>query len=412
MDELLHEDILFSEVSVIAGILASGGRKLDDVTLTGADFQDIRYGEIFDIMRAMQASGKPIDPASVGGEVTKYARLVWEVQDQVPHTVNTGYHAERVHEAAVRRRVGEAGEHIAGWAGRMELAQLADMARKELDEALGLQKRRIQFLQDTIGETINSIGQVAPTYPTPWKGLSDTIGGFRKGALYVIGARPGVGKTSASIQIALELSQFGNVAYSSLEMPERELHLRCMSAGAWIPHSMLEAPKPLADWAAMKLGKWVRDVPKRIAFDDRGTVTVNDIRAHARSVAREGQLAGVVVDYLQLITGTDGAKRLEVVTEASRQLKLLARDLDCPVIALSQLNRNSESRMDKRPALSDLRESGSIEQDADCVFLLHRDMEPKQGPTTDMELLVAKNRHGPTRALDMQWHPEFMAMRD
>jgi replicative DNA helicase len=373
---------------------------------------DGRYGDIFDTMRRMQLDGKPIDPTTVGGELPAHAVFLWSVTDEVPSTSNTLFHAQMVHEAAVRRRVAEAGTRIHSWAGDLDLADLADKARKEVDDALGMQKRKVRFMQDTIGDTIAAIGKPSKSVPSPWRSLNETIGGFRPGGLYVIGARPGVGKTAVSMQAALELSKHGVVAYSSLEMPEHELHLRAISAGAWVPHALLEAPHPLPDWARKRVAEWKAATPKMIAFDDRGSVTVNDIRAHARSVSREGHLAGVVVDYLQLISGASGSKRLEVVTEASRQLKLLARDLECPVIALSQLNRNSESRMDKRPALSDLRESGAIEQDADLVVLLHRDMEPRPEQVNEFDMLVAKNRHGQTRALSMEWHGEFMSVLD
>lgn len=406
----MSDELPFAELSVLAGVLDSNGSKLDDINLTGADFLDGRYGDIFDTMLRMRSQGQPVDATTVGEEMPTHAAFLWTVGDQVPQTVNTGYHAEMVHNAAVRRRVAEAGIRIHSWSTDLALPDLADKARKEIDEALGMQKRKVRFMQDTIAETIDSIGQPSPAVPSPWEKLNDTIGGFRPGALYVVGARPGVGKTSISIQIALELARHGMVAYSSLEMPERELHFRCMAAGAWIPHALLEAPHPLPDWANKKLSAWFSETPKQIAFDDRGSVTVNDVRAHARSVSREGKLAGVVVDYLQLISGASGAKRLEVVTEASRQLKLLARDLECPVIALSQLNRNSEARMDKRPAMSDLRESGAIEQDADVVLLLHRDMDARSEAAGQFDLLVAKNRHGQTKALDMEWHGEFMAV--
>lgn len=406
----MADDLPYAELAVLAGVLDSNGSKLDDLTLTGADFLDGRYGDIFDTMRRMRLEGQPVDATTVAEEIPAHAVFLWTVSDQVPQTMNTAYHAEMVHNAAVRRRVAEAGTRIHSWAGDLPLPDLAEKSRKEIDDALGMQKRKVRFMQDTIKETIDSIGHPSRSLPTPWESLNDTIGGFRPGALYVFGARPGVGKTSVSIQAALKLAQHGNVAYSSLEMPERELHFRCMSAGAWIPHAMLEAPKPLEQWANLKLAKWFAENPKRIAFDDRGSVTVNDIRAHARSVSREGKLSGVVVDYLQLISGTSGAKRLEVVTEASRQLKLLARDLECPVIALSQLNRNSEARMDKRPALSDLRESGAIEQDADVVILLHRDMDARSEHASDFDMLVAKNRHGQTKAIEMQWHGQFMAV--
>ena len=408
----MSDELSFAELSVIAGVLDSNGTKLDDLVLTGDDFSDGRYGDMFDTMRRMRLEGKPVDPTTVGGELPQHAVFLWSVGDRVPHTLNTGFHAEMVREASVRRRVNAAGVRISEWSQDRPISELTDAARKELDDAFGLQRRKVTFMEDTIAETIASIGRSTRAVPTPWPSLTESLTGFRPGALYVIGARPGIGKTSVAVQIALELSRHGLVAYSSLEMPERELHIRCISAGAQIAHSILERSGPLPAFAEEKLERWLRSTPKRIAFDDRGSVTMNDIRTHARSVSREGKLSGVIVDYLQLISGESGAKRLEVVTEASRQLKLLARDLDVPVIALSQLNRNAEGRSDKRPAMADLRESGSIEQDADLVILLHRDMEATDTASDDFDMLVAKNRHGPTGVRRMKWVGEFMAVTD
>ncbi|TFC20052.1 hypothetical protein E3O19_01390 [Cryobacterium algoritolerans] len=408
----MSDELGFAELSVLAGVLDSNGAKLDDLILTGADFNDGRFGDIFDTMRRMRSENRPVDPTTLGGEIPTHAAFLWTLSDQVPHTINTGFHADMVREAAVRRRVNAAGVRISEWSKTLGMSDLTDRARREVDEAVGLQRRRVTFMADTIGDTIEGIGKPSRSVPTPWRSLTDSIGGFRPGALYVFGARPGVGKTAVSIQIALELAEHGAVAYSSLEMPEHELHLRCISAGAGVAHAILEKPAPLPEFVKSKIDAWRGSTPQSIAFDDRGSVTVNDIRTHARSVAREGNLAGVVVDYLQLISGESGAKRLEVVTEASRQLKLLARDLDVPVIALSQLNRNAESRGDKRPAMSDLRESGAIEQDADLVILLHRDMEATDTASTDFDMLVAKNRHGATGVLRMEWAGEFMSVTD
>ena len=402
-------EIQTAEHYVIVGCIRTDGKALDDITLNGDEFEDHRLGEIFNTMRGLKADGKPVDAVSVTEACRKHEQLIWSLLDEFFESASTPYHAQLVHEHSVRRRVHEAGVRVQAWSRELTIDDLASKSRKEIDDALGVQKRQIRFMSVTFSETLGSLGRPSTAHATPWYRLSETIGGFRPGALYVIGARPGVGKTSVSIEIALELAKYGTVAYSSLEMPERELHLRAAAVGAWIPHKLLEAPQPLPNWAAQKLAQWQIDQPMNIAFDDRGTVTVNDIRTHARSVSREGKLAGIVVDYLQLISGSADQRRLDVVTEASRQLKLLARDLECPVIALSQLNRAAEKREDGRPALSDLRESGSIEQDADVVILLHRDM---QDDSDYFDMVVAKNRHGETRTLNATWHGQFMAVRE
>lgn len=416
---LIVDDLRIAEQSLLGAVMLSR-QALEDVqgVVSASDFYEPKHEVIFEVIESLVRKGSPVDAVTVVSEIgvdlqrAGGAGYPHELTSIVPTAANAGYYAEIVHEAALRRQVANAGTRIVQWAPDLPMPELADKARKEVDDALGVQKRKVRFLDETIKETIDSIGQPHPSIPSPWPSLNDVISGFRHGALSVVGARPAVGKTSIGIQVALELARHGNVLFSSLEMSERELHFRCMAAGAWIPHAMLEAPQPLPPWANVKLAKWFKETPKRIVFDDRGSITVNDVRVQARSVAREGKLAGVVVDYLQLISGTDPkAKRLEIVGEASRQLKLLAKDLGCPVIALSQLNRNSEGRADKRPQLADLRESGDIEQNADVVLLLHRDMDPSSG-SDDLEVLVAKNRHGATRAVSMDWHGQFMAVTD
>jgi replicative DNA helicase len=404
----MADDLGYAEISVLAGVLASNGAKLDDLILSGPDFADGRYGDIYETMRRMRSEGKPVDPTTVGGELPQHAVFMWSIGDQVPSTANTEYHAGMVREAAVRRRVLAAGTRIVEWSKDRPLAELTDVARKELDDAFGMQRRKVSYVGDTIRDTIAAIGRPTRAVPTPWRSLSSAIGGFRPGALYVVGARPGVGKTVVALQCATALAAHGSVAFASLEMPEHELQLRLLTQGSGVSHRLLEKSELLPHYAAQQVEAYLPRFPSSISVDDRGSVTVNDIRTSVRSVARDGKLAGVVVDYMQLISGVSGASRIEVVTEASRQLKLLARDFDVPVIALSQLNRNSESRADKKPAMSDLRESGAIEQDADVVILLHRDMEPRQEQDTEFMMLVAKNRHGSTGALSFEWQGEFM----
>ena len=200
------------------------------------------------------------------------------------------------------------------------------------------------------------------------------------------------------------------MAFNTLEMADREVVARTIAQTAEVPLGRLDGrsevsePVTQRDWD--KIAR-VRDRlgTMRLSIDDRSSVTLTDIRSHARSLARKGPLAGIVVDYLQLMDQPRGDRRPrhEAVAEFSRGLKKLAKEMDCPVIALSQLNRASEGRQDKRPILADLRESGAVEQDADVVLLLHVPDET----STDMSMLVAKNRHGVVGAVDVTRRGEF-----
>jgi replicative DNA helicase len=197
----------------------------------------------------------------------------------------------------------------------------------------------------------------------------------------------------------MTLSRDGAVAFASLEMGRMELHKRIISIGASIPmDSTMNNTLTPAEWE--RLARFKEEIRPNIAIDDRAEVSIYDIRSFARSVHRTMPLKGVIVDYLQLMSSKDNRPRHEIVAEMSRQLKILARDLEVPVIALSQLNRNSELRSDKRPSLADLRESGAIEQDSDVVILLHQE--------DDLIMLdIAKNRQGPPALVKLRWEGEY-----
>jgi len=242
--------------------------------------------------------------------------------------------------------------------------------------------------------------------------VNDLIGGLRPGALYVVAARPSVGKSVVALNLAQELTKHGSVAFSSLEMSNNDVQIRAVSADLNLNVSkLIERNLDAGDWAKIRdrRATWA-NVP--LFVDDRSGVSITDIKRFARSVNRRKPLAGIVVDYLQLMTQPHGDKRPrhEFVADMSRQLKVLAMDMQVPVIALSQLNRASEARQDKMPMLSDLRESGAVEQDADVVILLHREI---MGETRDdMSMLVAKNRHGATGLAELTFWGHYSKCLD
>jgi replicative DNA helicase len=239
--------------------------------------------------------------------------------------------------------------------------------------------------------------------PTPWDAVNRIIGGLRPGALYVVGARPSVGKSVIALNLAKGLTAHGSVAFSSLEMSNNDVQIRAVSADLHIDVGrLIERDLTPGDWAKIRDRRAAWDsVP--LFVDDRSGVTITDIKRFARSVNRRQPLAGVVVDYLQLMSQPPGDKRprQEFVADLSRQLKIMAMDMQVPVIALSQLNRASEQRQDKMPTIADLRESGAIEQDADVVMLLHREIMGAN--IGDLSVLVAKNRHGATGLADLDF---------
>jgi replicative DNA helicase len=395
-----------AEKALVAAVLQTNGRCLDDIAITPAEFFEPRLGKIYGIMLGMRKRGEPIDPVTLY-ENAEFRTMpdvgpttAWQLIDNAPYSDNAEYYANLISQAAVRRQLSYAGQAIIEDAGKADYAYLIESARKRVDDALGIAKSPVRFIYDEIDETIESLTRPSEAMKTPWLGLTSAIGGWRRGALYIIGARPGKGKTSIGLQAAIELSKYGSVALSSLEMRREEIHKRIMATQASIPMDALMNNKMTErDWE-----KWAilrNQINPAIAIDDRAEVSVQDIRVHARTVNRERPLSGIVVDYLQLMTTRDSRPRHEVVADFSRQLKIMARDLNVPVIALSQLNRAAEARLDKRPSLGDLRESGAIEQDADVVILLHID------ENETMTLDVAKNRHGAQALVKLRWEGQY-----
>lgn len=393
-----------AEQAVIGSILLTEGKCIDDLHLSPDDFSDNRLAGIYRVARKKFLNHEPVDPITLTAD-TDFQQLkispvvLHELTGATPTSESVGYYAELVYQSAIRRRVSQAVHQIGVDAQNIDFAQLTETARKKLDDALGVRKQAISFIDDEIAETIDSMNQPSKAYPTPWGLLTRAIGGFRAGGLYTIGARPGKGKTSIGLQCAMTLSKSGAVAFSSLEMNRSEIHKRIISIGASVPMESV-MNNNLTEYEWKRIASHKEEIRPNIAIDDRAEVSIFDIRSFARSVARVMPLKAVVVDYLQLISSRDNRPRHELVAEMSRQLKIMARDLDVPVIALSQLNRQSELRTDKKPSLADLRESGAIEQDSDVVILLHQE-------ENTVLLDVAKNRQGPPSMVRLRWEGEF-----
>lgn len=379
-------------------------------------FADIRHGALWALIRKVAQQHAP-DPLTVAGALPS-------IPAEDRNGINDGYLLDCLHEAPAAPRVLAASyaQQLIADAGhrRLEAAvtrahQLLEgtpdpveadaLIRAVLDDAAPTSQTVGHLIADTLDQTLDSIGKPGRVTPTPWVDLNQLLGGWRPGALYVVGARPATGKSILGLQAAYSLAHTGPVAISSLEMPEREVHTRLLAHAASVPIGHINGHGKPTDRDREQISRaasHLRSLP--ISIDDRSSSTVWDVATHARLFARHQHLAGVVIDYMQLMSTPRGDRRPrhEVVAEQSRQLKIIAGELDCPVIALSQLNRQSEGRGDGRPNLADLRESGAIEQDADVVLLLH---VPQEGGIPDegrLEVAIAKNRHGPAGRITLQ----------
>lgn len=388
-------------------------------TLTAADFYRPAHAHVFEAILFLFAAGEPSDPITVADQLAREGLLdlvggreaLVELQAETPSIGSAGRYARIVAERArLRRLIGAAGEMAEiGYDGAADVDAAVDRAEAALFAALERKDASTAVpISTAIGEAVARI-EKRFEHPGSAMGAScglhdlDSItGGFKDGSLWIIGARPSMGKSALGLGIAASVAKTGKpVLYFSLEMSHEELSERLLAHEAMVDATRI-ATGDLGEEHWSKIGKAVPQIQALpLEIDDNANTSLLDIRSKARRLkAKRGALGLIVVDYLQLMTGRGGAENRQVeVSELSRGLKVLARDLECPVVALSQLSRNLENRSDKRPMLADLRESGSLEQDADGVLFVYRDevYYPEEMATRGIaELIVAKQRNGPT----------------
>lgn len=411
-----------AEQSVLGAMLISRDA-ISDIAdiLDGGDFYQPAHETIYRTIMEAHGAGRPVDAITINdmlsnmGEIERVGGPAYAhaLARDVPSASAGGYYAEIVANAATRRRLLRAGRAIQELAGSGgDVDELVEASRREVDQTSRATGSVVQSFGETIDVMLGTLDEEINHRPTPWAALNQVIGGLRPGALYVVGARPSVGKSVVALNLAQGLAQHGSVAFSSLEMSNNDVQIRAVSADLNLDVGrLIERNLNASDWGKIRdrRAAW-SDVP--LFVDDRSGVTITDIKRFARSVNRRKPLAGIVVDYLQLMSQPQGDKRPrhEFVADMSRQLKIMAMDMQVPVIALSQLNRGSTQREDKLPQISDLRESGAVEQDADVVILLHREIMGDN--KNDLAMLVAKNRHGATGLAQMQFWGQYSKVLD
>ncbi|CAB4141778.1 DnaB Replicative DNA helicase [uncultured Caudovirales phage] len=389
----------YFEQSVIGSVLLTNGRALENLTLSPKDFDDLQHERIYQTMLEMKSNRQPIDVITVGAALPKLASYLHDIITATPTPASVGFYANKVIEEATRRRLAIAGTMIHSKAQHEDLATVFDTAKKEIDDLIDRnQAVKPTYVADELLPYMDELDKPKAYPVSPWPSLNEIIAGFRPGALYIIGARPGVGKTIVGLQIAWELSKTGPVSFHSLEMGRNELYNRIIASEAQVYIGNIEkGTLKEHDW--LKIANVRQKIQShQLAIHDKSGQNLLQIRALANSVKGTGDLKAIVVDYLGLIQDTErGRKRYEMITDISIGLKNLARDLNVPVIALAQLNRGPEQRKDSEPDLADLRDSGGIEQDADAVILLHRVSiaeDQYDWQKSWMVMKVAKNRHG------------------
>lgn len=411
---------LDAETSVLGSMMLSKDAIADVVEhLRGEDFYKPAHETIYDVILDLYASGEPADAVTVSNALSKSGDLariggaayLHTLIQSVPTSANAIFYAEIVRELALLRRLVTAGTRIVqmGYDAQGDTDDLINRAQSEIYQVTERRTtedyvRLSEALQPTIEEIERSGSHDGDTagVPTGFYEFDELTNGLHPGQMIVIAARPGVGKSTLALDFARSaaLHHEQTTVIFSLEMGRIELTTRLLSAESSIPLQKLRQGKldDERDWTTLAntMGK-INDAP--LFIDDSPNMALTEIRAKCRRLKQQHDLKMVVIDYLQLMTsGKRVESRQQEVSEFSRSLKLLAKELEVPVIALSQLNRSSEQRNDKRPMVSDLRESGSIEQDADMVLLIHReDMYDKESPHAgEAIIMVAKHRNGPT----------------
>jgi replicative DNA helicase len=426
---------LAAEQAVLGAMLLSKDAIADVIeSLKLDDFYRPAHGTVYAAILDLYGRGEPADAVMVAGELTRSGEIgriggagyLHTLVSSVPTAANASYYARIVAERAVLRRMVTAGTRIVqmGYAGEGEVDDLVDRAQAEVYELTsGRTSEDYLPLREIFDGTINEIEAIAAHngqmvgVPTGFADLDALTNGLHGGQLVILAARPAIGKST----LGLDLARAASIKHGltsvifSLEMARNEIVMRLVSAEAQIPlQHMRSGTMSDADWQKMarKSGQIV-DAP--LFIDDSPNMSMMEIRAKCRRLKQQHNLRLVVVDYLQLMSsGKRVESRQQEVAEFSRALKLLAKELEVPVIAISQLNRGPEQRQDKKPMMSDLRESGSLEQDADVVILLHReDAYEKESPRAgEADFIVAKHRNGPTATITVAFQGHYSRFVD
>lgn len=398
--------------------------------LVPEDFYRTAHQRIFQTMIRLSDQGKAIDVVTVTEELSAKKELedvggiayLSELANAVPTAANIVYYARIVEEKALLRRLIRVATSIVedGFTREDEVAAvLSEAEKKMMDVSSRKNAGDFQNIKDVLVQTYDNIEQLHSRkgditgVPTGFRDLDRITAGFQRNDLIIVAARPSVGKTAFALNVAQNVATKTdeNVAIFSLEMGAEQLVMRMLCAEGNIDAQVLRTGALTnEDWKklTMAMGSLSN---AGIFIDDTPGIRVTEIRAKCRRLKQEYGLGMILIDYLQLIQGSGGKgeNRQQEVSEISRSLKALARELQVPVIALSQLSRGVEQRQDKRPMMSDLRESGSIEQDADIVSFLYReDYYDKETENQNMiEIIIAKQRNGPTGTVTLAFVKEF-----
>ncbi|WP_341741408.1 replicative DNA helicase [Trueperella pyogenes] len=422
---------LEAERSVLGGMMINKDAIADVLeVLRGEDFYRPAHTSIYAVILDLFSRGEPADAVTVSAELQRRGELdriggrtyIFDLVNGVPTAANTGYYAHIVREQAQLRSLIEVGTRITQLGYTTDGADVAELLNTAQSEVFQMTESRTKndyaSFHDIVPGLIEELeinasrdGAVSGL-ATGFHDLDGVLNGLRPGQMVIVAARPGMGKTTIAMDFCRHIAfrEHKPVAFFSLEMGRTELAMRVLAAEGEIPLSALIS-------GDIRQNQWER-ISKTLAriaegplyVDDSPNLTMMEIRAKSRRMRQQHGIELIVIDYLQLLTsgGRTPESRQQEVSEFSRSIKLLAKELDVPIIAIAQLNRNPEQRNDKTPQVSDLRESGSLEQDADVVMLINRPQA--EDGSLDMppaEVIVGKNRSGPTAKIELAFQGNY-----
>ena len=425
---------LVAEQSVLGAVFISPESLItlaDD--LTPDDFYKPANKIVFKTMLSLLGKGEPIDATTMVSALTNQGDIstigginyVVELVNSTPTSKNVEHYAKLVKEkATLRKMIADLSDSLSSaYQGDVPINDIIAKTEKSMldisNQNTGTGFRNVADILDThmqMVETRSQTDGVVTGLSTGFVGLDKITTGLHEDNLIILAARPAMGKTALALNIAqyIAVKEKKPVAIFSLEMGAESLIERMLASEGMVEGYHLKTGNlSVEEWSRLVHAQGnLYDAP--IFVDDTAGIRISEIRSKARKLAQEmGGLGVIIIDYLQLITGSKGENRQQVVSEISRELKILAKDLKVPVIALSQLSRAVEQRQDKRPMLADLRESGSIEQDADIVAFLYRDayyqkdQADSQEANNVTELILEKNRHGSLGTVKLYFHKEY-----
>ncbi len=399
--------------------------------ISGQDFYQTAYGVIFDSMVELFNEGKPVDLVTLQERLKEKdvppeiasLEFVRDLLNAVPTSANVKYYAEIVSDKSMMRRLIKLNEEIANacYAGKEPVPAILETTEKSVFELL--QRRNTGEyvpIKQVVLNTLERIERAAKSkgtvtgIPTGFIDLDYKLSGLQPSDLVLIAARPSMGKTAFVLNIAqyVAFKKDKGVAIFSLEMSKEQLVNRLFALESQVDSQALRTGNLKdSDWEKLIEGAGIIG-KSNLIIDDTPGISVSELRSKCRKYKLEHNIELVIIDYLQLMTGSVGKRsesRQQEISDISRSLKALARELNVPVVALSQLSRAVESRPDKRPMLSDLRESGAIEQDADVVMFIYRDeyYNKDSDKKKQAEIIIAKQRNGPVGTVDLAWLADY-----